>query len=98
MLLNPRFPQHQGLPREYNLTTNDLLSTSGTQFIFSEEDLQGFKDKSKNTGLPLSVLRARSERVDKFKPARGRRGRGIVFRKAIPSKSRRAFARRALVR
>ena len=86
MLLNPKFPQHQELPREYNLATNDLFSTTGSEFIFSEEDLQGFKDKSRNTGLPLSVLRARSERVEKLKPARGRRGKEIVYRKAIPSK------------
>ena len=86
MLLNSRFSQHQEVPKEYNLSSNDLFNTRGSQFVFAEEDLPGFKEKSKNTGLPLSVLRARSERVDKPRPARNRRGKEVVYRKAIPSK------------
>lgn len=85
MLLNSSFQQHQGIPKEYNLSS-DLSNTRGSQFIYAEEDLPGFKEKSRNTGLPLSVLRARSERVDKPRPARHRRGKEVYYRKAIPSK------------
>lgn len=84
MLLQPNFPQHQEIPREYHLTTNEDFNARGSQFVFSEEDLQGFKDKSKNTGLPLSVLRARSERVDKPKQDRNKRYQRPA-RKAVPS-------------
>lgn len=86
MLLDPKFPQHQEVAREYNLTTNDVFDARGSQFVFSEEDLRGFKEKSRNTGLPLSVLRARSERVDKPKWDRNRNKNQVYYRKAIPSK------------
>ncbi|MBE3046222.1 hypothetical protein IMZ48_27535 [Candidatus Bathyarchaeota archaeon] len=86
MLLDPKIPQHQEVPREYNLPDNDTFDKDGSQYVFAEEDLKGFKDKSRNTGLPLSILRARSERVDKPKWDRNRNRNQVYYRKAIPSK------------
>jgi transcription initiation factor TFIIF subunit beta len=85
MLLDPRFPQHQGIPREYHMNSSNAFENKGTHFVFSEEDLPGFKQKSKNIGIPLSILRARSERVEKPKWERGKYQ--PYYRKAIPSKS-----------
>lgn len=84
MLLNHNMPQHQEVPREYDLSSNDRFNTAGSHFVFAEEDLPGFKEKSRNNGLPLAVLRARSERVDKPKSQRNKNEPYI--RKAIPSK------------
>ena len=88
MLLNSDLAQHQPVPREYNL---DISSGVSNHFVFSEADLPGFKAKSKarsdasNTGLPLSILRARSEKVEKPKWDRNK----PYYRKAIPSRCRR---------
>ncbi|SPN96862.1 related to transcription initiation factor TFIIF subunit [Cephalotrichum gorgonifer] len=87
MLLNPQIAQHQGIPREYNLNTHGDFNEKGSHFLFSEEDLPGFKEKSRNTGLPLSVLRARSEKVEKPKWERGAKY-VPYFRKAIPKKTK----------
>ncbi len=105
MLLRSDLGQHQGLPTEYDL---ELPMAEGTglqstvarnQYIFSEQDLPGFKAKNKArteaaaAGIPAHLLRQK-DRVEK--PAQnhvhghghGRRGRQEYFRKAIPSEYR----------
>lgn len=91
MLLNSNCPEHQTLPREYDLEILDRNVKN--HFIFSEEDLPGFKAKNKAradaaaAGIPQSILRQRQnqaagrperpfDRRNRFQP---------YFRKAIPS-------------
>jgi transcription initiation factor TFIIF subunit beta len=90
MLLNADCPEHQALPREYEL---DVLDRNvSNHFIFSEEDLPGFKAKNKarsdaaKAGIPTSLLnkpkpgggeRPTYDRKSRFQP---------YYRKAIPSK------------
>lgn len=64
MLLTPNRPEHQLLPREYDLEVLD--QEVHNHYIFSEEDLPGFKAKNKeraeaaSAGIPLSLLRAKN--------------------------------------
>lgn len=92
MLLNNELAGHQGIPREYDLEMGPEL-TRGT-FVFTEEDLPGFKAKSKartdaaNAGIPAHLLRPKSERVEKpsRKPFDRKNRYQPFYRKAIPSK------------
>lgn len=87
MLLNSDIAQHQTVPREYNL---DITSGVDHHFVFTEEDLPGYKAKSKartdasNNGLPLHILRARAEKVEKPKWDKNK----PYYRKAIPKKTK----------
>jgi transcription initiation factor TFIIF subunit beta len=91
MLLNADLPEHQRLPREYDIDVNS--STMQNHYIFSEEDLPGFKAKNKAraeaiaAGITPAMLRnkegggGRPER-----PSYDRRSRyQPYYRKAIPS-------------
>src|SRR3569833_232972 len=102
LLLRSDLMQHQGVPKEYDLDLNpfgeaaDALTKNS--FVFSEQDLPGFKAKNKAraeataAGIPAHLLRQK-DRVEK--PAQnqghghghGRRGRQEYYRKAIPSSS-----------
>lgn len=92
MLLAPNCPEHQALPREYDLEVMD--QDVGNHYIYSEEDLPGFKAKNKaradaaNSGIPASILRARNNNNNNGeKPTYDRRSRyQPYYRKAIPSK------------
>lgn len=88
MLLHDDIPEHQELPKEYDmeLTDNDLKD----HYVFSEEDLPGYKAKNRarieasNAGIPASLLRSREPRPEK--PTYDRRSRyQPYYRKAIPS-------------
>lgn len=94
MLLDPNCPEHQILPREYDLDV--LVSDVNNHFVFSEEDLPGFKARNKaraeaaNAGIPTSLLRPKPG-AGVEKPAYDRRNRFQPhYRKAIPSQSLRA--------
>ncbi|KAH7326652.1 transcription initiation factor IIF, beta subunit [Stachybotrys elegans] len=92
MLLNADCPEHQALPREYEL---DVLDRNvSNHFIFSEEDLPGFKAKNKarsdaaKAGIPTSLLnkpkpggaeRPTYDRKSRYQP---------YYRKAIPKKTK----------
>lgn len=96
MLLKP-VPEHQILPREYDLEI--LGSDVNNHFIFSEEDLPGFKARNKaraeasNAGIPASLLRPKPG-VGVEKPTYDRRSRFQPhFRKAIPSEWQQRAAR-----
>ena len=91
MLLHPSCPEHQILPREYDLDVLD--SKVKNHFIFTEEDLPSYKAKNKtrqdalNAGIPASALR-NSEPGPPQKKTYDRRSRyQPYYRKAIPSMS-----------
>jgi len=94
MLLNADLPEHQRLPREYDIDVNS--STVQNHYIFSEEDLPGFKAKNKAraeaiaAGITPAMLRnkegggGRPER-----PSYDRRSRyQPYYRKAIPKRTK----------
>lgn len=95
MLLQANQPEHQLLPREYDLEVLD--QDVQNHFVFSEEDLPGFKERSKartdaaNSGIPMSILRARAQAQSGEQPQkqpydRNRRYQPY-YRKAVPSSS-----------
>ncbi|KAF4581192.1 transcription initiation factor iif [Ophiocordyceps camponoti-floridani] len=98
MLLEANCPEHQTLPREYELEVLDRDVQN--HFIFSEEDLPSYKARNKarteavNAGIPASLLRQRSQGngQDQQGPQRNsydRRSRfQPYFRKAIPKKTK----------
>lgn len=90
MLLSANCPEHQALPHEYDLEV--LEPNVNNHFIFSEEDLPGFKARSKerqeasNRGIPASLLRQRAAASGPDRPSYDRRSRfQPYYRKAIPS-------------
>ncbi|KAI8309898.1 Transcription initiation factor IIF subunit beta [Colletotrichum sp. SAR11_59] len=91
MLLNSNRPEHQLMPKEYDLEMGKELARS--TFVFSEEDLPGFKAKSKarndaaNAGIPARFLRPKNEKVEK-KPFEKRGRWQPYYRKAIPKKTK----------
>ncbi|OAA49338.1 transcription initiation factor iif [Metarhizium rileyi] len=94
MLLQANCPEHQMLPREYDLEILDRDVKN--HFIFSEEDLPGYKEKNKAraeaaaAGIPQSLLRQRqnqgAERTDRTFDRRSRYQ--PYYRKAIPKKTK----------
>ncbi len=88
MLLQGDMPEHQQLPREYEMELTD--PNVKNHYIFSEEDLPGFKAKNKAraeaiaAGIPAHLLRNKEQRTEK--PTYDRRSRyQPYYRKAIPS-------------
>lgn len=65
MLLDPGLPEHQLIPREYDLDIFDR--DVHNHFIFSEEDLPSYKEKNKarneaiGSGIPAHLLRQRAQ-------------------------------------
>ncbi|KAF4979038.1 hypothetical protein FZEAL_4713 [Fusarium zealandicum] len=94
MLLANNCPEHQLLPREYDLEV--LEPNVSNHFIFSEEDLPGFKARSKarqeaaNAGIPASLLRQRAaNNSGAEKPTYDRRSRyQPYYRKAVPKRTK----------
>jgi transcription initiation factor TFIIF subunit beta len=88
MLLSSDRAEHQVVPKEYRLDIGETAVTN--TFIFTEEDLPGFKAKSKarteasNAGIPASLLRAKQDKVEKL-PFEKRGRYQPYYRKAIPS-------------
>ncbi|KAG5992687.1 hypothetical protein E4U43_003705 [Claviceps pusilla] len=95
MLLNAKCPEHQALPREYDLEILDRDVKN--HFIFSEEDLPGYKAKNKAraeaaaAGIPQSLLRQRqnqgAERPER-RPFDRRNRYQPYYRKAIPKRTK----------
>ncbi|VUC33824.1 unnamed protein product [Clonostachys rosea] len=90
LLLHDKQPEHQLLPREYDVEVLD--GQVKNHYIFSERDLESYKAKNKarteaaNAGIPMSVLRAKEGGVEK--PHYDRRNRfQPYYRKAIPMSS-----------
>lgn len=90
MLLQANQPEHQGIPKEYNIEIVD--GAVQDHFIFSEQDLPGFKAKNKartEAGGPSAFQRMRDGRAEKSGYERRSGGRyQPYYRKAIPSESR----------
>ncbi|KAH7270220.1 transcription initiation factor IIF, beta subunit-domain-containing protein [Fusarium redolens] len=94
MLLSANCPEHQVLPREYDLVVQE--HNVSNHFIFSEEDLPGFKARSKarqeaaNAGIPASLLRQKQGNSNGAeRPSYDRRSRyQPYYRKAVPKKTK----------
>ncbi|KXH39463.1 transcription initiation factor IIF [Colletotrichum salicis] len=91
MLLNSERAEHQLMPKEYDLEMGKDIARS--TFVFTEEDLPGFKAKTKartdaaNAGIPARFLRPKTEKVEKKPFEKGRRWQPY-YRKAIPKKTK----------
>jgi len=97
MLLDANCPEHQMLPREYDLEVLDR--DVHNHFVFSEQDLESYKAKNKEradaaaAGIPMSLLRQRQAAEAQAGQSSGpqrnsydRRSRyQPYYRKAIPS-------------
>lgn len=89
MLLQADCPEHQMLPREYDLEVLDREVKN--HFIFTEEDLPSYKAKNKarqeaiNAGIPAHLLRPKPEGGQKQTYDRRSRYQPY-YRKAIPSR------------
>ncbi|RSL49863.1 hypothetical protein CEP53_009002 [Fusarium sp. AF-6] len=94
MLLSDQCPEHQMLPREYDLEV--LEPNVNNHFIFSEEDLPGYKAQNKarheavNAGIPNSLLRkANNNNGGSDRPSYDRRSRyQPYYRKAVPKRTK----------
>ncbi|KAK0392453.1 hypothetical protein NLU13_1948 [Sarocladium strictum] len=90
MLLQPH-AAHQSLPVEYEMDVTD--KDVHNHFIFSEEDLPGFKEKSKArseaaaSGMPASLLRPKNENTER-RPFDRRSRFQPYYRKAVPKKTK----------
>ncbi|KUI52533.1 Transcription initiation factor IIF subunit beta [Cytospora mali] len=96
LLLKNTVPNHQGLPREYDLVDTD--SAVKNTFIFNESDLEGFKNKNKlrkqaaDQGIPSYLMRPKVEKSAQSDARGGRRGRGRdTFRQMIPNNPETAY-------
>lgn len=97
LLLKSNVSAHQGLPREYDLvdTNQDVKNT----FIFTEADLEAFKNKNKirreaaDQNIPAYLLRPKNEKAQQQQQQQqqggrgGRRARKDTFRQVIPKKT-----------
>ncbi|KAK8042056.1 transcription factor IIF beta subunit [Apiospora rasikravindrae] len=91
MLLDVQNPAHQSIPKEYNfeMRDNNLLNT----FLFTEQDLPGFKSKSQgaNSNIPHHLRNRQRDNANKDnsnnKQEGGRKRYQPYYRKAIPKKT-----------
>ncbi|KAI0187310.1 putative transcription initiation factor IIF subunit beta [Xylaria flabelliformis] len=92
LLLDHTKPSHQAVPKEYNLEAKDMdLANS---FLFTEQDLPGFKSRSHgaNSDLPPHLRRRQEQQQrpeDKTQPDAGVKKNKYQprYRKAIPKKT-----------
>lgn len=97
LLLSADRPEHQAIPKEYDLDVTDPAVKN--TFMFTERDLPGFASRNKAraeasaTGIPAHLLRQKVEKPAQREHHHARRG--PYYRKAIPSKSSpsRAYSR-----
>lgn len=94
MLLDAEHPEHQTMPLEYDLEIHDRDVQN--HFIFSEEDLPGYRERNKaraetlSAGIPAHLLRQRAQANGQEpgpqRHAYDRRSRyQPYYRRAIPS-------------
>ena len=64
MLLDHRRPEHQTVPKEYNLDVKDMQLNN--TFLFTEQDLPGYKNKSQgaNNNIPQYLRRKHEQSRD----------------------------------
>ncbi|KAI0020592.1 transcription initiation factor IIF, beta subunit-domain-containing protein [Xylariomycetidae sp. FL0641] len=90
VLLDHSHPEHQSIPKEYNLDVKDMSLTN--TFLFTEQDLPGYKHKtqSANSNLPPHLRRQQNRPEEKSQPEAGVGRKGKYqprYRKAIPKKT-----------
>ncbi|KAK9417830.1 hypothetical protein SUNI508_01587 [Seiridium unicorne] len=89
ILVDSSNPIHQSVPKEYTLEMRDpsLLNT----FMFTEQDLPGFKSKTQggpNNDIPPHLRPKPAQPKENVKPEPGKsRRREPYYRKAIPKKT-----------
>ncbi|KAI1197556.1 transcription initiation factor IIF, beta subunit-domain-containing protein [Nemania serpens] len=90
LLLDHTKANHQTIPKEYNLETKDV--NLANSFLFTEQDLPGFKSRSHgaNSDLPPHLRRRQEQRPDDKTPQEGGVKKNKYqprYRKAIPKKT-----------
>jgi transcription initiation factor TFIIF subunit beta len=89
MLLTSDLAQHQTLPKEYNLDVTDEKVTN--TFVFTEQDLPGFKSKSRmafdaaTANMPARLTRPKNDKPITKQPYDPNKRYQPYFKKAIPS-------------
>jgi len=89
MLLRSDLAQHQRIPKEYDL---DITAEAvNNTFIFTEQDLPGYKSKSKNkfdlatANMPARLNRPKFERISDKRPWDKNKKDQQKIRKTVPS-------------
>lgn len=90
-MLLKSIPQHQNVPKEYDLEVNkeDARNT----FIFSEQDLPGYAAKNKakadaiKAGIPAYLMKSKNEKENTATSWERRKKGGVPPRKSIPKKT-----------
>jgi len=89
MLLSSGLAQHQTVPKEYNLdVTEEKVRNT---FVFTEQDLPGFKSKAKQkfdpatANMPARLTRQKNDKPFAKKPYDPNKRFEPYYRKAIPS-------------
>lgn len=91
MLLSSDLAEHQSVPKEYELDVTD--ETVKNTFVFTEQDLPGFKSKSKqkfdasSANMPSRLTRPRVEKPSSKQPWDPNKRFQPYYKKAIPSES-----------
>ena len=91
MLLSSDLSAHQTVPKEYvlDVTSESVRNT----FVFTEQDLPGFKSKSKqkfdpsSANMPARLTRTKNDKPSSKEPYDPEKRFQPYFRKAIPSQS-----------
>ena len=89
MLLSSDLSVHQSVPKEYELGVTD--ENVANTFVFTEQDLPGFKSKSKakfdasSANMPARLTRGKNERTGPKQPYDPNKRFQPYYRKAIPS-------------
>lgn len=89
MLLNNEVPEHQLLPKEYDLEVTDREVKN--HFVFSEKDTDKYREQNKvrkemqDQRIPMHARRPKNEKIEKPKKFDRRSRYQPYYRKAIPS-------------
>ena len=90
MLLSSNLAEHQTVPKEYVLdVTEERVKNT---FVFTEQDLPGFKSKSRqkfdpaSANMPARLTRPKNDKPISKQPYDPNKRFQPYFRKAIPSK------------
>lgn len=89
MLLSSQLAEHQMVPKEYELAIT--AQTVNNTFVFTEQDLPGFKSKSKqkfdpaSANMPARLTRPKNDKPMSKQPYDPNKRFQPYYRKAIPS-------------
>ncbi|PMD56549.1 uncharacterized protein K444DRAFT_694164 [Hyaloscypha bicolor E] len=91
MLLSSNLAEHQTVPKEYTLDVTDEAVKN--TFVFTEQDLPGFKSKSKqkfdpaSANMPARLTRPKNDKPISKQPHDPNKRFQPYFRKAIPKRT-----------